>query len=723
MLTCALMISVVPFSAMAEDGERTKVSFAFSNRERVDYGHTRTDEGTQWNHYSSPLYMRPSYPAFAQIDLSGYEEVLKNESTVVYMDIARHGTNTSYSIGSFDVYLAADNCDQLSFLDNTTFNHNIAVSSGFTNVDRPILFSREDSTGTGFYSSGELVPTSLVTVLDENPTNSKIALYMKTRGLNSRLGVSSTNFSIIYDEAEINNQEYVDGLVSKLAQYVNSVVEQGDAGSDLTLPQKFYGANVEWISSSVPEVIDPVSGVITPNPTADTPVTLSARLTYTNFSGEIKSADVPSFAVTVAKPKFDYSTITGTYYDGDLGFPNPSGGSSATHSATITKVKDGIAGKDKSDSYYKIQDADGNRRYDFDAPQGKTVLDRDIFEFSICVPEGCYGYYPQLTLYPDKDNLGEDTAANSEFSFKTDGVYDKRNGNKLLFPWDGTKWHHVAIIAPGIISSDASGIVYDRTIKIYVDGVLKDNIPLTEGNYPAPCGIKYVRTNGLCPLEDYNDGDGWQTVACYLDNIRWTCGDIEDIEDILLYNGKSAVTADSYGIDTKGNTLTIMGNAPTVETVLNSITKAKDANARMYDAGWNLIEDKTQPVADGYTLVVAYANGTTSERTYSYYTIRVVGDEDFAFDVPYITEADGNVTGTVKLFNNSGETKTYKVFLAVYNEDKELVEVKPADLVVENGTFGDINTAGIAFEKGNTAKLFVWGEDEITPALTSVSYK
>lgn len=708
MMTIVFAISLVPTFALAEEGEIKTASFAFSNTERIDYGYTVASSSRygEWNHRPTNCYMRSNYPTFVQIDLTGYEEVLKNKNTKVYMNLIQASSNYPLT-GNVDVYLAADNCDQLNFSDATTFNHNIAMSSKFTSKERPVFFSLTSITSP--CSSGELSPDTLVTVLDENNANSKIALYMQGSAKGSLS--KTTSFNIIYDEKEIDNQDYVNDLANKLTWNIISSDAQNNVASKLNLPKKFYGADVTWTSTNE-NAINPSSGEVTINPESYTYVTLTASLKYTNFNGDYAEATTAPFVVRITKPIYDYSTGTGTFHNGTNAFV--AAGSLDNGHFASAKAIGGIAGKTQDDLCYEIRDASGKQRYDLKAPTDDSNDKRDIIEFSICIPDGCYGYWFNIEMW-QKLGTTDKTGEESSLYMLNDGIYNSRK-KEYLYKWDGNKWHHVAIVAPGIVSSDGNGIVYDKTFKIYVDGNLVVNNDLSS-TFDSPYGVYRIQSHGLCPIESYDSTTKtFSTIACYIDNYRWT-------NDLYVadYNTKSSV-ASTYDIDTNSDMLTVVTEGTTAKDIVDSLTIDEDATARVYDSEWNLLEDTTV-VSDECVLVVADTNGTTSERSYAYYDIRVIENGEFAFDLPYITKSGDAVNGTVKLFNNSGSKKTYKIFLAVYSAGDELLEVKPKTLEVESGNNGSITTDNADFTDGNYAKLFIWEDDDITPALSSVHFK
>ncbi len=418
---------------------------------------------------------------------------------------------------------------------------------------------------------------------------------------------------------------------------------------------------------------------------------------------------------TVIKNTINYGNGTGTYFDADENTSFPEKTTSGNDHIAIINIKNNIAGK--LDDCYEFIDANGKQYFSMPSPS-KDETKTDIIEFNICIPSGCHGLLTKISLWEDYTKsdrtVSNSGTGSSEFKFFNDGIY---LGSNNIVPWNGDRWHHVAIKAPGIVGSDAdNGIIYDKKIEIYVDGILKHDEDLSS-KYPNPFGIRYCQLHGLCPYND--ETKTFDGVAAYIDNLRFTN---DDLDDIILYNTKPNVVSDVYGIAEVGETITVMTAGTTLQEIIDSLEFDEDASVRVYSGG-NLINDKTLVATNDMTIVVADTNGTRTERTYSYYDIRVVEDGEFAFDLPYIEKNGDSITSTVKLFNNTDSKKTYKVFIAVYSEG-ELIAINDVQtLEVEGRNNGDITTSALTFASGNTAKLFVWEADEITPALTSVSYK
>lgn len=748
MLTLVFVLSLVPvssFAADAEGGVRTTAKFVFcvntskgyENADRVDFGHAKKDDSVwaqkaSWTGATSgDLYygaqLSDQYSIFSQIDLSGYEEILRNESTTIHMNLRMRSTDMKHAISDHSAYFAPDNCDFIDFSSDDTMSYSIAKSAGFTNTDN-LFYTNSDPTDVDLYSSGEISAENLIKALDSNAENSKVSLYFAGNGDNTtnnitriRLTEDNTYFAITYDESEIDNEEYIKEVAGKLTWDKISSEPINSVSSTLNLPTKFFGATIDWDSDNA--AVNPETGEVTVNPSASTEVTLTANLTYEAFNGTTENETKP-FNITLPKEMYDYSSGTGTLYNGDDGsFMEQSGdGNDTLHRPLVEVLDEELAGKSKGDKYFKFHDADGNRKYDMTKLATDDPLKRDIIEFDICLPTGACGYKTQIKYYDYANDKGD--TIGGEYIFKTEGIYNYRTG-ELIIPWDGNKWHHVAIVSPGIVNSDAAGVEYDTNVSIYVDGILaweKDFGSI----YKEPYGIRYCQTNGLCPQEDFdesNDGvsagtKNWTTFACYLDNIRWTN---DDLEDIISYNTLSKVESDEYDVDTNGGTITVMAEDATIKNIIDSLKVDKDASIRVYDANGTLVSNYDVPANGGYTVVAADTNGTTTERTYAYYDIRVIADNTYAFDVPYIEKdkSTGDSVGVVKLFNKTGSKKTYNVYIALYDVDGSLELVKHKLLEVDDDNVGEITTDSVIFEEDKKVKLFVWEEDGIKPALLS----
>lgn len=732
MMTIVFVISLVPTFALAETHDSVKIGFVnpISARDNGDTSSRDYSYGIRVGTVSN------QYKGFLQLDFSGYEHLLRDEnsklsvtlgsgkriqsSTLYLYDAALFildDVNDAYA-DHYEIYSDANYCMNWGEID--------AYVDALTSIDglTPFVSRKEYSAISTYTSDGnkQLVLDALDASTDDSVITLQLVQLTSLCGSSNKMGLvhgsDMTYVTINSASEDATPANYVADVADKLTWNLISTEEQNNISSKLTLPSKYLGADIEWESTNE-DAVNPETGIVTPNYDGKTNVTLTANLTYEAYTGEIETA-TQSFDVVLPQLIYDYSNGSGTYYNGDINFVSHTG-SSPTHYPKVTIVG-GINGKADDDLCYMIQDASGKRRFDLTSPS-TDITKRDVIEFSICVPSDCYGYG---TMIKFANSDGSGGTLGGEYAFMHDGIYETRFDN-LIVSWNGDDWHHVAIMAPGIVKSDADGVEYDTYVKIYVDGVLRYNRDYAT-SYDEPIGISYCQTNGLCPISDHEannlnedgthnaKGTNWTTVACYLDNVRWT----NDVYN-PAYNTKSSV-ASTYDIDTNSDMLTVVTEGTTAKDIVDSLTIDEDATARVYDSEWNLLEDTTV-VSDECVLVVADTNGTTSERSYAYYDIRVIENGEFAFDLPYITKSGDAVNGTVKLFNNSDSKKTYKIFLAVYSAGDELLEVKPETLEVESGNNGSITTANADFTDGNYAKLFIWEDDDITPALSSVHFK
>lgn len=330
-MTLVFILSLVPFSAMAEDGDFKTVSLKFVKGQTtpINFGNTRTGDNykSSWFQYGYSngtygIYFGSIYPVYAHIDFSGYEEILRNKETTISMTLKNRGkeSETSYKINAFEIYLAPDSCDSIIFSDGTTFNQAIAVSTGFYDQNRPIFFSRSDATAVSSYSSGELDPSNVLNVIDENPENSILSLYMQGRGGSTRINnAGSTFISIRYNEKEIDNQAYVNDLAEELSWEKFSADSAGSVTEYPDLPLKYKGANITWTSSN-PEIFNTETGVITQLRGEEAPVKLTASLSYTDFAGNTVTAEkdinitVASLEPTVKKVSVNLNKQIGVEY-------------------------------------------------------------------------------------------------------------------------------------------------------------------------------------------------------------------------------------------------------------------------------------------------------------------------------------------------------------------------------------------------------------------------
>ena len=249
-----------------------------------------------------------SFTAYGQFDLSGYEEILSNQSTSVLTKFVA-GSVGSGKIYDFKAVLTADSTDVYI---NSDITYNSAEKLGLHNDDRPILFIKSD--GTVYNRSKEVKfetnKEALIQVLNEGTENSVVSLHFVgiTHGETSiiRTNPQNSGLFISYDKTEIDNQAYLTDVKNALTWNVLSKGAQDKVSADLYLPTKFKGANIVWETDGV--VIKSSGEVDFENNKSKT-VTIKAKMSYTNILNDTVT-DEKTFEVTISDGTCDIGEPT-----------------------------------------------------------------------------------------------------------------------------------------------------------------------------------------------------------------------------------------------------------------------------------------------------------------------------------------------------------------------------------------------------------------------------
>ena len=326
MLALVFVLSLVPFSAMAEGAEASTETVTLTRIHQVYTDMQSKDAKENTNHLSYIQFGGGNGyrdHATVKFDFSGYEEIMRNDGTKVFFNFVPRSSN--YPAKKFEVYIAKDACDTY---DLTGITYNQANNLGFYDrTTRPLIYTEADTTikTTTAYSSDELDVSKFINALDEGVDNSTLSLYFYAyRGsalvTKTNDGSDYTKIAITYDKNAVNNKDYVDGLLAELDWSKISAEGASSVTAASKLPLKYKGANVTWTSSNN-DVVDPETGVITQPQSGTVDVTLTASLSYTDHlentaaaegSKEIKITVVSAGYKSVVIPLSEHTFISST---------------------------------------------------------------------------------------------------------------------------------------------------------------------------------------------------------------------------------------------------------------------------------------------------------------------------------------------------------------------------------------------------------------------------
>jgi len=717
MLTCALMISVVPFSAMAEVPEEDMAKIPFSNQLYINYSSSNRDSV---QNYGSVLRMDAiggNYRTFFQLNFSGFEHLLRDEdSELRFSVLPGKKAGSYYYLADFNAYIMADKNDEygkhyIPYNAGGTpagMSSDDLVSYGFTyltanNVANMTPFVQNVNSAAMYSTTQPLVFSAnkevLINALDAAVDDSIVTIHM-VRG-----GAYAGKYQGFEPNSEFNYVEVINAGENATPENYLKLIEDELSWSKLsqdpekavvnnvTLPTKYKGVEIEWVSDN-PSAISS-SGEVTMLESSSQKVTLTANMTYTDYNDKEYKKSVP-YSLTVAKIPTEYPVNNSG--DATLAIGSKNKGFCAQ-----TIEANGLGGKKaEHDSYIKIADSSGAA---YAKPfEGGISGNKDVLEFQFNIPASSKGARIDInfTTYEIEsvDSGGNITydRTTEEFYIYNDGIYTV--SKKLIAPIDSEKWYNLALVAPEAGSENADSHIW----KLYLNSKFIYNFEW--GNTPS--GMSYGGIRGTSV--DTSD------TTIYIDNIKTYSGEFN-----AQYNQESI--AEYEGIDLIGGTLTL--TAPTtVGDIKKEMLVDEDADIRIYNEESALMED-SESLTEGCTVVVAAKCGTNMERTYSYYEIRVMESGEFNYDIPFITVEEGKAKGSVKVYNYKGADESYKALLAVYS-DGELIEISEAEVfIAENGIPKDFKTTNsVDYESGNTVKFFIWKNDDTnTPVTVRALYK
>lgn len=675
MLTLVFVLSLVPVSGLAEEGENKQtVNLTIGN---MDYGYTRIGSGYYDDTYFktvSYLRCRSIYPGHIKLNLSGYEEILKNEGTTLTITFKpRNG----YSLNCFNIVLANDNCDTCDY---SKLSYNMAKSLNFYDNNRPVLYVRSDAAATTAFTTDDLNLNNLINVMDENPENSNVALWLKHVSDDTYFAGSST-FNISYDASKIDNQAYVNSAAEKLTWDIISSENADMVTQKLNLPKKLYGADVTWTSTKE-DVISSSSGEVIIKSDAAIPVTLTANLTYNNFRKESASVEKPlTFDVVVRDPSNlvtdERIALTNYAYSRPSANNNP--------------------------------DA-RNHKYGYDSAEGIDVIKTGS----------------SFTAYGQFDLSGyEEILSNQSTSVLTKFVAGSADSGKIY----DLKAVLTADSTDVYINSD---VTYNSAEKL---GLHNDDRPIlfikSDGTvYNRSREVKF-ETNKDALIQVLNEGTENSVVSLHFVGI--THGETSAIRTnpqnsgLFISYDKTEIDNQAYLTDVK-NALTwnvlSKGAQDKVSADLYLPTKFKGANivwetdgvviksSGEVDFENNKSKTVTLKAKMSYTNILG--DNVKDEKTFTV----TISDGTCDIGTPTVEKGADKFTANWAVENYTGSDITYYVYLAAYSNN-ELVGLTPVTYVAKNGIPTSIAPT-VECKEGYTAKLIIIEDDKLTPLFKAI---
>lgn len=429
-IVIAMLMSVMPLGVLAED-ETITVVVPFE-----DYFSLRSDKPANTGFASSggggTVYVKAcgSYRAFAKLNLSDYEEILRLPSTEVGVNLFG---GTGYSGGlvhDFQIVTLPDSSES-EIVKSKNYTQMNALGYWDAKAEDEVLFVRSDATelkGYSIYVSGSANKAALVNALDENYTNGIVQVgfypYQTTGITDIRMNQNGYGVTITYKPSELNASSF-------LASYEDDFVWENISSDDVSnvenkLPTYFRGASVTWTSDKGVVSSD---GIVKPVINDDGATTLTATVTY---KGNIFTKD---FAVTVPEAEATSVNVPFSSYGchrsdkpAQTGLPS-SGGTKYVNTGSIWK---GHAQIDLSDYEEILRNPHTTVTYTLSSGNGYSTGKCYDFKF-IAQPDRNDAYNAVELSYTEANALGWWDASDKAVVFeRSDSTEIKTNGNGNL---------------------------------------------------------------------------------------------------------------------------------------------------------------------------------------------------------------------------------------------------------------------------------------------------
>ncbi len=677
MLTLVFVLSLVPVSGLAEEGESSSRTVLYMK----NYISTRS--GTYADSYQTDVkeYSRARTRkttgnnlryAFAQIDFSGYEEILDNDSTSLILSIKTSTKGaTDFRIGAI-----SDGGDKYDW---TTLTHNIADGLGMLNAsDFVELYRRSDATTVtdGRIFSDGIAVSDILSKLNTGYDNS--VLTFRFEGLSSNetyysAASNASNIEIIYNEKDIDNKAYVESVAQKLTWGVLSSDDADIVSNNLNLPKKFYGVDIKWTSSDE-DVVSSSSGEILTKSTTPVPVTLKANLTYTNALGERAILEEALTFDFIARLPVDAA-------EGYIPFSN------------------GAVTRNDNDNSYGCM----------------TPNHEDYTDYRYLRTGGIWASFAQLD-FTGYEEILKNPGTSAVMSFNS--------------PYMGSSANHYARNFNIYLSADSNDgyngeeLSYDDATDVY-NLTDTDNRPILYTRSDAAYRGTFseeVDINTLASVLD--EGTDNSLVTMYLKSISGDTYIRVNTEDTGLYltYDKNEINNEAYLTEVKDaltwNVLS-KGAQDKVSADLYLPTKFKGADI-VWETDGTIIKssgevdfENNKSAKVTIKAKMSYTNilneTVTDEKTFEL----TISDGTCDIGTPTLVKEADKFTASWAIDNYSGSDITYYVYLAAYSNG-ELVGLTPVTYVAKNGMPTSINPT-VECKEGYTAKLIIIEDDKLTP--------
>ena len=227
---------------------------------------------------------------YFQADLSGYEEIIRNEHTKVTLNLKCGGNSNNYPVIDYQLVLFPDGMDDYN---PATIVHSYANRKGMQDASNGVILhertegSKAKTDNLSLVTSAEAYVNALDTGVDSVLTFGLLPISMEENPTGYFFPLSTiSGLTISYYDEEIGEDEYLDELEESFVW--ENITDDAQTALVNNLPTQFRGASVAWLSDegtvSADGTIADVTGVV-----ADK---LTATVTYKEVGSFTKEFEV-----------------------------------------------------------------------------------------------------------------------------------------------------------------------------------------------------------------------------------------------------------------------------------------------------------------------------------------------------------------------------------------------------------------------------------------------
>lgn len=670
-MAIVFVMTIMPHGAVAEDAGGSSltskiISFSKPANSRKNIPGTHY---TVRPYDANTNYIRcgnNDWYAYVQLDLTGYEEILGNESTDLKLSL--RGLKANYPMNNYVAYAINDAIEDY---DDQTITYTSANSQGLHKFSENAMLIASDGNVTDVKKSvSDVDDEAFNSVLAQGLDNSIVTIVFEGMPGSAQSCIfyqyDDCGLVLDYDPSEINNQEYIDTLLANV-NTLEDLIGEGGLTEETGLPNTYRGMDVAWQSSDPDYITN--DGKVYHHLTAKD-VTLTATFSY-------KGIDENATLATATKA-FTVNVEAETPVEVKIPFTNSAySRHSYPDEAFGVQSKDGVAAKSITtggdfEAYtqfnlrgYEEIIKNPNTTVQIQLVAGMQYSTQKIYNVKgILAPDQIDSYNWETITYNTANQMGFHNTENRPVLFEKNDDVEIKNGSMVTV--DASK----DALLTALEESDINSVV-----SVYLAGGSGGNSMIRVNNENTCLVIKYYES-------EIDDDAFFADIESSFTLDKITGDPANALVNTLptYYKGADIVWSSAEGYVTSSGEITLPSDSAIVNDTVTATVTYKDKSFTK-------------------NFAVTLCNG------------------NLVLGTPAILVEDGVATGSIRVINATGEDASYILYLAVY-DGGELINLVPGTLNAAKGTeITKTLTADVA--DGNKVKFFVWKADGITPVVVA----